>query len=277
MSKNKIGVFSALLFGVMMLLIPATSIASAQEYGDRYGKVNNDIYYKDDRYYKEKEKERERHNDYGYGSENNDRHYDDYRQTSYDKEYKKVDKKENDRPVIIVKNKIPVPHQDKEKKKEPPMVLVNKEVLFCDLIANGTNFACSDDLITVVIPEPTSDRWVQECTSQQCQDIDASSYDIKLENANIFEGSEQGTKLNLEVGRYMVTEENTYDIEGSGQFDLSCQNAGFDEGVIQINSDVWITGSCVLFEGECSGIVQDGELKECTVNNYVVFIEMAAI
>ena len=51
MSKTKIGVFDALLFGVMMLLIPATSIASALEY-DRYGKVN-DVYYEDDRYYKE--------------------------------------------------------------------------------------------------------------------------------------------------------------------------------------------------------------------------------
>ena len=55
-------------------------------------------------------------------------------QTSYDKQYKKVDKEESDRPVIIVKNKIPIPSEEKREKevKEPSMVLVNKEVLFCD-------------------------------------------------------------------------------------------------------------------------------------------------
>ena len=29
---------------------------------------------------------------------------------------------------------------------------------------------------------------------------------------------------------------------------------------------------CTLNEGECSGIIPDGELKECTVKNYIVFL-----
>ena len=108
-SKN--GIFSILTLGVMMLLIPATSIANAQEY---------------DKYYNE----HERYNDdYSY---ENERYYDDYRQTDdrksyYEEPYKKSDKK--DKPVVIIKNE-PVPQKEKKKMKEPPMVLVNKELLF---------------------------------------------------------------------------------------------------------------------------------------------------
>ena len=102
MSKTKIGVFSILAFGIMMLLIPATSIVNAAEY---------------DKYYKEKERYSD--DDYGYGYDNkrDDRYYDDYRPVddrksydSYQEPYKKADnKKESDRPVIIVDNKIPIP------------------------------------------------------------------------------------------------------------------------------------------------------------------------
>ena len=62
MSETKnVGVFSILMFGVMMLLIPATSIASAAEY-DKYYQEKRDPY----------------SNDY---KNENDRYYDDYRQT----------------------------------------------------------------------------------------------------------------------------------------------------------------------------------------------------
>ena len=33
-------------------------------------------------------------------------------------------------------------------------------------------------------------------------------------------------------------------------------------------------GIYVLFDGDCSGFVQDGELKECTVKNYVVDVDV---
>ena len=49
MSKTKIEVFSILMFGVMMLLIPATSITNASEY-DIYEKMDNSYYYSDDYY-----------------------------------------------------------------------------------------------------------------------------------------------------------------------------------------------------------------------------------
>ena len=264
MSKTKIGVFSILVFGVMMLLIPATSIASAAEY---------DKYYieKKDRYGK----------DYGY---ENDRHYDDYRQTSYDNEYKKIDKKESDRPVIIVDNKIPIPHHEKKEKKmkEPPMVLVTKEVLFCDSIANGTGDECYIPGNGPEVPGPNSDRYVQQCNDEQCEDIDDSFFEIKVENANIFEGDEDGTKLTFNGERFTVTEENSNAVEtflvgifpGASLFlEQICQESGFDGSYVDVLFDEGPVLSCVNFEGECSGIVQDGELKDCTVKNHVVSID----
>ena len=258
MSKSKIGVFSILMLGVMMLLIPATSIASAQEY---------------DKYYVEKK--------YGYDN-NNDRYYDDYRQTSYDKQHKKVDKKESDRPVIIVDNKIPIPHHEKKEKKmkEPPMVLVTKEVLFCDDIASGDDDECYLD--APIFPGPNNDRYVQNCNDEQCTEIDDSFFEIRVENANIFEGDEDGTKLTFNGERFTITEENSNAVEtalvgifpgASLQLELFCQESGFDSSYVNALFDEGLVLSCVNFEGECSGIVEDGELKECTVKNHVVAID----
>ncbi|MGD1838623.1 MAG: hypothetical protein ACPKPY_11285 [Nitrososphaeraceae archaeon] len=224
MFKSKIGVFSALMFGVMMLLIPATSIASAQEY-DKYYK-ENDIYGKD----------------YGYG---------------YD----------NDRPVIIIKNQFSEPHKDK-KMKEPPMVLVNKEVLFCDLIANGSNSSCVEEPFTV--PGPDSGRYVQDCTDAQCQDINAETFGLKVSGDKEFQGSEDGTKVNLD-GKGFVVEENSNLGTSAGE-EFACVEAGFDSATFEDIGDGLVVASCVLFEGECSGDIRYGELKECTVTNYVIDI-----
>ena len=267
MSKTKnVGIFSVLLFGVMMLLIPATSIADAAEY---------------DRYYQEK---KDRYSiDYGY---ENERYYDDYRQTSYDNENKKVDKKESDRPVIIVKNKIPIPHQEKEKKKEPPMLIVKKEVLFCDDIANDNEQFCETDLPFGAPLPPNSNRWVEQCNSEVCEGVDESTFNIKVVNGKEFEGSEKGTKLNLEVGRFMVTEDRDAlsDLAFAGiaepevpfSIDQACKNSGYDGSLIQVSGfeppNFGLEGlvtSCVLFEGDCSGNIHYGEQKECIVKNYI--------
>ena len=250
--NSKIGMFSILTLGVMMLLIPATSIANAQEY---------------DKYYKEKERYND---DYSY---DNERYYDDYRQTDdrksyYEEPYKKGDKK--DKPVIIVKNE-PIPQKEK-KMKEPPMVLVNKELLFCDLIANGTENDCilRNQNGPPSFPEPDSDRYVENCTNEQCEDIEIDSFEFTLLPQVDFPASEEGTKLNIVGERYTVVEKNEFI---NSPYPFFCQNSGFDTAVFTPLENGLAALSCVLFEGECSGFVQDGELKECTVKNYVVEVE----
>ena len=296
MSKTKIGVFSILAFGVMMLLIPATSIASAAEY-DKYYKEKNDRYITDYGYGYDNKRHYE-DDRYGYDAKvyepykKEEKHYDnDYRQVDdrksyYDeKPHKKVDKKESDRPVIIVENKIPIPDNKKKEKKmkEPPMILVTKEVLFCDDVAAGSS-TCGEG---PPFPRPNSDEYVQQCNSEQCEDIDDSSFEIKVENANIFEGDEDGTKLTFNGERFTVTEENSnavetalVGLEPSGPatsltIELACQESGFDSSYVfgMLGEGIDPVISCVNFEGDCSGIVQDGELKECTVKNHVVAID----
>jgi YVTN family beta-propeller protein len=52
-----------------------------------------------------------------------------------------------------------------------------------------------------------------------------------------------------------------------------CQDSGFDAGEIrtyQSNGQTIEQITCVNFVGECSGEIEDGETRECTVQNYAV-------
>ena len=192
----------------------------------------------------------------------------------------------------------------KSQEKQSPMLLVNKEILFCDTIANGTSNFCE-----VPLPMPESDRYVQECDPENalCNNINNELFKIEVTNSIAFKGSQEGTKINLDDGKkFKVIEkqENTICSESNGELECidkevfvsQCKDAGFDDGVIikqmndgnnnnkndnhyynQISSSdsttPTIIASCVLYEGECSGIVHGKELKECTVENYIVEIE----
>ncbi|MGD1837604.1 MAG: hypothetical protein ACPKPY_06050 [Nitrososphaeraceae archaeon] len=204
----KLGMFFVLVFGVMMLFIPASSMANAQDY---------DLYYNNDEYY-------------------------------YEKDY--------------------YPPKENKMKKEPPMLVVDKEVLFCDVIANGTSGDCG----VLNFPGPNSDRYIEECTAttgifgEVCDTVNEEFFDIVITDDIKFSGSDEGTKLNFNGEVFRVTE------KGLVEFAPLCQKAGFDNSLFKMIDGVPI-GICVLFEGECSGFIQDGELKECTVKNYVVAIE----
>ena len=237
----KIGILSILLFATV-LLIPATSIANAQEYGDRYGKVS-DRDYEDDRYYKEIQ-----YNDRG-------QYYED-EQYIYEEYY----------------------YPSKDKKKEPPMVLVKKDVLYCDLVINGTDSSCGDQFA-----EPNSERYIQECTATEgdlgeiCDTINEGFFNIIITDNIEFPGSEDGKKLTSNGERFTVIEEESFGERLPPQaFIDACLEAGFDDGFAfnipspSENPPGIGIGICSIFEGDCSGIVQDGELKECTVKNYLV-------
>ncbi|MGD1834763.1 MAG: hypothetical protein ACPKQO_03485 [Nitrososphaeraceae archaeon] len=223
MSKSKIGIFSVLLFGVMMLLIPASLIANAQEYGDRY-----------------------------YESE----------------QYKKVDKESYNEPII---------KKDKKKKmKEPPMLLVKKDVLYCDFTVGQGDVPCFEPgIIGSDILGPDSDVYIQQCSNNPpiCDTVIEAGFDMIVTDDIEFSGSEDGKKINFHGERYTVTEEPNIGTLVSGPINSQCQEAGFDGGFI-LEGEFPVLLFCTVFEGECSGIVQNGELKECTVKNYLVASEV---
>ena len=231
--NSKFGMFSVLVFGVIMLLIPASSLANAQEYGQYY--------------------------------EN--------------KSYEYNDDKKNNEPVIIVKNE-PIYKKEKKEKKEPPILFVKKELLFCDSIASKNDDETSCDRPNSdLFLGPDSGRYIKGCSSEECEGINPSIFDIKITDDIKFSGSEKGTIVNLNGGgeRFTVIEKKSKTESSSPQENINniCQFSGFDGGIIglfDINEEREFT-SCILFEGDCSGLVQDKEQKECIVKNYVVNIQ----
>ena len=211
--NSKFGMFSVLVLGIMMLLIPVSSLANAQEY---------------DQYYE-------------------------------NEQYKKDNK--SDEPVIIIKNE-PIQKKEKKEKKEHPMLLVKKDVLYCDRLTNSTGTNCG-----FPIPGPYSDRYVQECTTNNflCNTIDEAAFDMIVTDNIEFPGSEDGKKITFNGERFTVTEDaNIGEIRQIEGVNSVCQEIGFDGG-FELAGFIM----CTLNEGECSGIIQDGELKECTIKNYV--------
>ena len=236
MSKSKIGVFSILAFGVLMLLIPATSIVNAQEY-DRYGKVN-DVYFGDNMYYEEIQY-----------SDRNGYYEDKY---VYEEYY------------------YPPSHKDK-KEKEPSMLLVKKDVLYCDSY-DGSDQSCRENGNIIGLE---SGRYGQDCTTtmgsagEVCNNINEETFTIMVTDKVEFPGSENGTKLTFNGERFTVTENVNVGTKFVDNANSLCQEAGFDSGFF-VGLDNTAVLICTLNEGDCSGIIQDGELKECTVKNYVI-------
>ena len=250
--NSKFGMFSVLVLGIMMLLIPATSMANAQEY--------------DDRYYEDKE----------YKKIDKKSYNEPYKKEDERKSYYKDDNKKSEEPVIIIKNE-PIQKKEKKKMKEPPMLVVKKDVLYCDNIANGNeNLDCD----IPDFPGPDSDRYVQECTANGdlpgavCNTVNEEFFNMIVTDNIEFPGSEDGKKITFNGERYTVSEETVDFGEFSESISFLCQEAGFDGSVtIPLGIDSLLVAACIVFEGECSGIVQDGELKECTLKNYIVSID----
>ena len=234
--NSKFGMFSVLVLGVMMLLIPATSIANAQEYDDSY--------YEQDRDYD------------GIYQDNN------HMKSNYANEsYKKQDDN-TDEPIV---------KKEKKKMKEPPMLLVKKDVLYCDVVANGN---CGNCIDLQSIPGPDSNRWVQDCTAtnefQEVYDnINEEFFKIIVTDDIEFPSSEEGKKLNFNGDRYTVTEDQDTPNE---ELSSNCQEGGFDSG-FRLFFDETFVDICTINEGECSDIIQDNQSKECTVKNYVAEFE----
>ena len=246
--NSKVGMFSVLILGVMMLFIPTSSLANAQE---------NDSYYEQDKYY-------------------NDIYIEDsYKQSDYSEPYKKDNDKqyknddESSKPVIIIKNEPIVKKEKKKEKKESPMLLVKKDVLYCDFFS-GTNQICPLESIL----GPDSDRYIQECTVNEfvCDNINEEFFDMIVTDNIEFLGSQDGKKIKFNGERFTVSEDISFgEIQRNESFNSECKEAGFD-GSFVFQRGVAITFICTLNEGDCSGIIHDGELKECTVKNYVVAV-----
>ena len=81
-----------------------------------------------------------------------------------------------------------------------------------------------------------------------------------------FPGNSDGRSVIVESGTFQVTEE--VDPESH-----HCENTNYEDGTAHIVHDNQLPGLpeasfCITLEGDCSGTIQSGEEKTCTVNNY---------
>lgn len=280
----KIGIFGILLFAVTVLLIPLTSIANAQQYGDRHGNVS-DVYYEDEKYYYE--------DDYYY----NDKY----------KQYKK-------QPIAVIESVfctdsgLFADNYDNCPQKCDDGLYVMKG-MSCPTISPSTVIECIDSGFLVTDPEncPTKcpdGTYIMQgmscpnnevtqlnvtkqvrCFTQLDEEFDEincaapdpgifpSSFNISVTgnnpNPSNFDGSDTGTNVVLNPGAYEVTEASI-----TSQVPTSCENTGiasegpFNAGA-QIEVDVFI---CSNFSQECSGTINEGESLECTIKNFRVEI-----
>ena len=130
---------------------------------------------------------------------------------------------------------------------------------------------CIDDS-TKTIPGPESTVWKpwDDCTvTDFCQVFDEADFRMQIEqNLGPFEfpGNSDGRSVIVESGTFQVTEK--VDPESN-----HCENPNYEDEEAHIVLNEQETGLpeasfCITLEGDCSGTIQSGEEKKCTVNNY---------
>ena len=173
---------------------------------------------------------------------------------------------------------------DKKKKEKPkdrpepepvknPILTVTKEMFICskpNII--GGSIDCFDDSGTT-IPDPDSDDWISwdDCTETNfCPFFDEADFLMQIEQNSgpnfirfEFPGNSNGRSVIVESGTFQVTEEGNF---GSGG---QCQNTNY-EGRVTILHVNQGAGFCFTLEDDCSGTIQAGEEKTCTVKNYLI-------
>lgn len=161
-----------------------------------------------------------------------------------------------------------------------PIINVEKKLFICeDAIDNSTDFNCQGPATEFFsLPAgPDSGDYVP-CNDEICF-IDESDFNAQIfkEVATIQGLSSEGTPVNLDKFHYTVTERTIDDIITS---DFECSPVGFRhassfEKVIDDN-DVFYA-MCVNYVGDCEGTAYPGEVKTCTIENYIFFGQILPI
>ena len=235
MSNNKkVGLFSAFLFvGVAALFFPATalenSIANAQE--EVYP-----LYYEED----------------------SDGYYNDYNEEN-DYSYKDNIKKD---PIVVIKKKLFVCRDAAIPPPDP-----ENQFFACTINAPGGFFYPAG---------PNSGQYIP-CTEELCPLIDESDFSVQIfkDVATVRDLTPQGTPVNLDKFHYSVTERAINDIIATDDNDFvfsQCLTPDFRHSLsyTTFTQDLHVQYLiCVNYVGDCDGTIYPGEVKTCTVENYI--------
>ena len=159
-----------------------------------------------------------------------------------------------------------------------PIVNVEKKLFVCNNVTDTPNdFECEgfreifgDGDFFSFPPGPDSGEYIP-CNDEICPFIDESDFGVQIfkDVATVRELSPEGTSVNLDKIHYTVTERLIDDrIPTNDQ----CSLVGFTHSLFPekiTNDSIIFNGICVNYVGDCEGTIYPGEVKTCTVENYI--------
>ncbi|MGD1838935.1 MAG: hypothetical protein ACPKPY_12870, partial [Nitrososphaeraceae archaeon] len=176
-------------------------------------------------------------------------------------------------------------YYDDSYKKKPAIVEIKKELFVCDNIVNVTAENRFFNCITEPIPfeggfertfisPPDSDKYISCDDIGGCPGIDESDYKVEVfGEATVLGDLSQilPTSVDLTKINYFVTEDET---EDRIDLDSPCFESGFEHSAnflkFVMEEGVYVDYEvCALYEGDCQGEISPGEVKECTVKNFI--------
>jgi hypothetical protein len=161
--------------------------------------------------------------------------------------------------------------------KNAPIVNVEKNLFVCNEL-NGIPDNITDDGVRITCenqaifpPGPDSGEYIP-CNDEICAFIDESDFGAQIfkDVATVRELSSEGTLINLDKLHYTVTED---EIDQRITTEDGCSAVGFDhfkfsssllEDGTEVEADI-----CVNYVGDCEGTIYSGEVKTCTIENYI--------
>jgi hypothetical protein len=159
-----------------------------------------------------------------------------------------------------------------------PIVNVEKKLFICNNATDTPNdFECEGfreffgdgDFISYP-PRLDSGEFIP-CNDEICPFIDESDFGVQIfkDVATVRELSPEGNTVNLDKLHYTVTELFITDrIPTNDQ----CSLVGFTHSLFPqkiANGSIIFNGVCVNYVGDCEGTIYPGEVKTCTVENYI--------
>ena len=136
---------------------------------------------------------------------------------------------------------------------------------------------CNDS--TGNIPAPDSPVWVpwDDCNVDGfCPFFNEDNFTMQIEQnpgPNFirfeFPGTSEGRSVNVENGTYQIIEEGNADAQSNPCPNPYEGNVGIDNFQQTQTPPFYLASFCFTLEGDCSGTIEAGEEKTCTVKNYL--------
>ena len=176
--------------------------------------------------------------------------------------------------------KDPIEKKDKKVPVKDAIVNIEKKLFTCANIETTDPFVfeCVTPHFNPVGPDSGE---YEPCTADGCPFIDESEFAVQIfkDVVTVHDLTPDGTPVNLDKFHYTVTESqinNRIDFGASGGGFLrgfnNCFATGFSHGLFyekEVGDQEVSYGICVKYVGDCNGIIYPGQVKTCTVENYI--------